>query len=120
MSCCDPKTICDAETIEHCRLQLLEEKKSLMARVQTNIIPVVDGFEEEDKPEILSYHDATAPLRVKRLREVQASLERIKKGTFGICVGCGGQISSERLKAAPAAPDCTVCHIKNRSHNTGK
>jgi DnaK suppressor protein len=49
----------------------------------------------------------------KRLKEIDSALEKIKKGTFGICEKCQKEIETERLKANPAAKVCLKC--KNAS-----
>ncbi len=41
-----------------------------------------------------------------RLRDVNDALERIEKGTFGMCEVCGEEIDAERLEANPAATTC--------------
>lgn len=41
-----------------------------------------------------------------RLRDVDAALEKIEKGTYGICEVGGEEISLERLKANPSARTC--------------
>ena len=43
------------------------------------------------------------------LRAIDAALDRIANGTFGICVKCGREISQERLKAVPYTPFCREC-----------
>ncbi|WP_144575292.1 TraR/DksA C4-type zinc finger protein [Agrobacterium sp. DE0009] len=43
------------------------------------------------------------------LRAIDAALDRIANGTFGICVKCGREISPERLKAVPYTPFCRGC-----------
>lgn len=43
------------------------------------------------------------------LRAIDAALDRIANGTFGICVKCGKRISQERLKAVPYTPFCREC-----------
>jgi RNA polymerase-binding protein DksA len=35
------------------------------------------------------------------LREIDAALQRIEDGTYGVCEGCGKQIEEERLEAIP-------------------
>ena len=37
------------------------------------------------------------------LREVQAALERLDAGTYGLCLRCGEAIDPQRLKALPTA-----------------
>jgi RNA polymerase-binding protein DksA len=43
------------------------------------------------------------------LTHLDKALERIEDGTFGVCRGCGGEISKERLEAVPNATMCVVC-----------
>lgn len=47
------------------------------------------------------------------LRAIEAALDRIARGTFGICVRCGGEISRERLAAVPHAALCERCIAGN-------
>lgn len=41
-----------------------------------------------------------------RLLEVDAALNRIEVGSYGVCRVCGGKIEDARLHANPAAPTC--------------
>ena len=43
------------------------------------------------------------------LAECVAALERIERGKFGKCEGCGRAIALTRLHAAPYARDCIRC-----------
>jgi DnaK suppressor protein len=43
------------------------------------------------------------------LAEVNAALDRIDLGTFGICEGCGKAIPRDRLRALPYARRCVGC-----------
>ena len=54
-------------------------------------------LEERERQKVL--HDTANNL----LAEVNEALERIKKGTYGVCVDTGEPISYERLKALPYA-----------------
>ncbi len=46
------------------------------------------------------------------IKKIEASLEAIEDGTYGICLDCEEPISIERLKARPMTNYCIVC--KNR------
>ena len=46
------------------------------------------------------------------LRAIDAALQRIEDGTFGICETCGQPISEERLEAIPYATQCIDCRRK--------
>ncbi len=43
------------------------------------------------------------------LYHIDEALARIEKGDYGKCVGCGKQISYDRLKAVPHARFCIEC-----------
>jgi len=45
----------------------------------------------------------------KYVEHIDAALERIKNGTFGICQKCGEEIGRERLDAVPHATMCIQC-----------
>ena len=49
------------------------------------------------------------------LRDVEAALERMDAGTYGICLRCGEPISGERLEALPWAALCIDCKQKGLS-----
>ena len=40
---------------------------------------------------------------VRELRDIDAALERMRDGSYGECLQCGGEIEFERLKAYPTA-----------------
>jgi len=46
----------------------------------------------------------------KQLRDVNAALEKIEKGAYGICESCGKKISNDRLNASPEAKTCVQCN----------
>jgi DnaK suppressor protein len=58
----------------------------------------------------------TANLRSRTLREIDSALARCAGGTYGVCEGCGEDISSNRLKAIPWARYCLSCQ-ERRSRN---
>ncbi|MCX9192841.1 hypothetical protein C3Y87_15745 [Carbonactinospora thermoautotrophica] len=43
------------------------------------------------------------------LAEVEAALERIEQGTYGLCESCGEPIAPERLEIVPQARYCVTC-----------
>ena len=44
-----------------------------------------------------------------KLRELEAVLQRIGEGTYGVCEACGQAIEPERLEALPTATLCIAC-----------
>lgn len=43
------------------------------------------------------------------LGEIDGALERISKGSFGVCLQCGQRIPDDRLEAIPWAGRCMKC-----------
>ena len=58
----------------------------------------------------------TADLRSQMLKEIDRALERVARGSYGVCEGCGHDISPARLKAIAWARYCVVCQ-ELRSRN---
>jgi RNA polymerase-binding transcription factor DksA len=58
--------------------------------------------------------DALAQQAVHHLAEVDAALERLRTGAYGVCERCGGQIPAERLEVRPVARTCVACVSTHR------
>lgn len=43
------------------------------------------------------------------LRQVRAALQRVREGSFGICIECDVEIGPKRLTAVPWAARCIQC-----------
>jgi len=52
---------------------------------------------------------------VTLLREIEAALDRMREGTYGVCMECGLPLSRKRLEALPWARYCVSCQ---ESRNT--
>jgi len=44
-----------------------------------------------------------------KLEKLEAALQRMEEGTYGVCEACGGAIEPERLAALPTATLCVAC-----------
>ena len=62
-----------------------------------------DENEVADKLEELEENTGIMNQLEKQLSEVVAALDRIEKGTYGICEVCGKPIEEERLMANPSS-----------------
>jgi DnaK suppressor protein len=60
---------------------------------------------ESDRNFLLRIRDRERKLILK----IEEALDRIEKGTFGICEVCGEEISEERLQARPVTTLCIDC-----------
>lgn len=43
------------------------------------------------------------------IARIKAALQRLRAGTYGDCVRCGGEISAARLEVLPDTPFCKSC-----------
>jgi len=43
------------------------------------------------------------------MRDIEAALQRIKNGEYGVCTDCGDDVGFPRLQAYPTAKRCIVC-----------
>lgn len=72
-----------------------------------NHMSEVDDWVEAD---LLNDTDiAQCNLELAELREVEAALQRIKSGSYGVCIDCGESISSGRMSANLVAQRCLDC-----------
>jgi DnaK suppressor protein len=93
---------------------ILERKQAELVRVLQKLddIAIETSADEMDQIQYASERDL-AIRNVDRdsalLRQVKASLRRIRDGSFGVCVECDEAISPKRLAAVPWAPRCIRC-----------
>lgn len=43
------------------------------------------------------------------MRDIEAALQRIRNGEYGVCIDCGDAVTFPRLMAYPTAKRCIVC-----------
>ncbi len=56
----------------------------------------------------------------KLIKKVKKALEKLDKGTYGICERCGNKIGIERLKARPVTSLCIECKSKQEKEERAK
>ena len=112
------------EGIERIRQQLLRRREDLrsvgeMAAAGTRIVEL-----DHSRIGRLSRADAlqsqAMSLEVKRrrgleLQRLEAALQRIDAGTFGICTRCEEDVGMRRLEANPTAVLCIDCATRGSS-----
>ena len=50
------------------------------------------------------------------IRDIEAALQRIKNGEYGVCIDCGEDVAFPRLMAYPTAKRCIVCQEQREKH----
>lgn len=110
-----------ADKYKKARERLESELKRLtdeMAQMQTSASTGEErregspfGKREEEATETLELEKRlTLENRVRQdIAEVEHALDKIEKGTYGLCDNCGQPISEERLEALPQAVLCIKC-----------
>jgi len=100
--------------------QLQEQAKILKDRMSTNAASVVAYREASGDYGDMSEQSQQEWLFVNRNRAtttelslIEAALQRIKDGTYGICAHCEEPISAQRLRAVPWAKYCIQCEDSN-------
>jgi RNA polymerase-binding transcription factor DksA len=106
----------DAREIEEARQKLLKMREQWARRLtaieadRRRSGELEKDFEEQatqrENDEVLDGLDETGRHEVEG---IDAALDRIEAGTFGICVVCEETIPSARIAAAPAAIRCKDC-----------
>lgn len=73
--------------------------------------PDIGAEDEENALEVAMYSDRISLENVleKILRDINAALENMKNGTYGICKYCDKEISEARLRARPVSSACVKC-----------
>jgi DnaK suppressor protein len=65
-----------------------------------------DNYEQEFTLSLMESDEVT-------LDSIEAAIEKIEDGMYGLCEDCAGPISKARLNAIPYAPLCIKCAQKH-------
>lgn len=114
-------------TIKEIEKQLLTKKKQILADLgdlsrpdnheaddRSTKFPEYGDKPDENAQEISDYTTSVATEKVleKSLADIESALDRIKKGTYGVCKYCGNPIAEKRLLARPTANSCVNCKME--------
>jgi RNA polymerase-binding transcription factor DksA len=97
-------------------LAALEECTSEAGNERPDSADGIGETEHVAHAEQVELSERVAALTVDALHRVDAALERLTAGVYGICVSCGGPIASARLEALPAAEMCIGCQGRQEVH----
>jgi RNA polymerase-binding transcription factor DksA len=69
---------------------------------------------DENASEVEEYTDNLALENAleRKLKDISIALDKMEKGTYGICDNCHEEIGTERLQIYPAARTCMKCGKK--------
>ncbi|HEY1219323.1 MAG: TraR/DksA family transcriptional regulator [Bryobacteraceae bacterium] len=96
------------------REMLLSKRQDVMAGlgIKFDTLAKMGRVAEEDQAQLT--HDEFVSLRLNRLdylqlRMIEAALDRLDSGDYGICQACEEPMPAKRLKALPWARYCVGC-----------
>jgi DnaK suppressor protein len=101
---------------------LLKKRSELLASVRREPDALVTSIRTPDvdefavKSAMQDVAAVTLDLRSRMLKDIERSLKQLAEGTYGVCEGCGEEISANRLQALPWARYCLTCQ-ELRSRN---
>lgn len=114
----------DPKALEECKHKLRQLRERLLAEVQHGEESILEAAqspgEDSHLPTHAADHDsgaleanmATTQQQTEILEAVDAALERISAGVYGVCEECEGRIAPLRLEAIPYTPYCFNCASK--------
>lgn len=108
--------------------QLIEARKQLLGRIAEERGGLVsradlaaDHFDNsfQSRAQIQTERETEFALNeheTAQLGDIDAALERLQSGTYGICMDCGVNIPTARLNAYPTAKRCRDCQVEVEKH----
>jgi RNA polymerase-binding protein DksA len=89
----------------------LSELQTHLAKVDRELHKALPA-DSEDQAIELENQEALEVIKnteTTEIHQIEAALQRISEGTYGICAKCGEPIDPRRLKALPTAATCISC-----------
>ncbi len=114
------KRIKPEEIIKAAKKTLLDMREKLLAEVLGKSLPEdlarpLDIGDEGDRADSERTHEVSILLSSRekdKILAIDAALEKIQEGTYGVCEECGEEIGVGRLKAMPLAKLCVSCQSR--------
>jgi DnaK suppressor protein len=102
------------ERLEELRREHREELRVRLGELRIALSPddAVDVNDLEalcDNSSSTGISAAIVGMTSRTLQDIEAALDRLENGTYGICFDCGAEIPAARLRAMPFAERCRGC-----------
>lgn len=105
-----------AQELSRRRAALLKEVAANQDEVAAIIAQQESEFEEAAQNDRIARLTTRLGERDRqKIREIDDALDRMSKGEYGKCAGCGRQIATQRLRALPTAMPCIKCAAARES-----
>jgi DnaK suppressor protein len=103
-----------AQEVEQIRGRLAQQKAEMQKRVTTIHEHARDPLEQDSAEQAaqlgnVAVVSALESEAIQQISEIEAAMQRLDNGTYGVCFACGEPISEGRLRVRPAATQCLDC-----------
>jgi DnaK suppressor protein len=104
----------NAKALARYRRQLIAIQRDLVSRVievedeleQASRVDEVEPMDRVQADVLAESLELLDDLGREQMEAAEAALERIERGTYGVCVDCGKEIPPARLDAVPSTERC--------------
>lgn len=100
------------------RLELIEQQATQLSALNSPERHHLADLEEMSDIADIDSVCAIVDISTSTLVDVDAALEKIAEGTYGICEQCGKGIHPDRLEVLPFAALCVKCQRKREERQT--
>ncbi len=116
----------DDKFVSEVKEKLIEQREEILRSLaeqsdeMKNLVkPIESGDEADVASDVIdrTMLDALGAQNSLRLKQIEAALERIRTGKYGICLSCGKEIPQARLEALPYAFLCVNCAAQAERRN---
>jgi DnaK suppressor protein len=98
------------DVLARIRADLERERDELRSQLEEQGIDYDENFADSGQVAAEQGENrALVSLLEETLEEVERALAKLDEGGYGVCEGCGKQISEARLEAMPATRHCIDC-----------
>ena len=101
----------ESDTIRNRLIQLKSELQNRVSSIHEHARDPLEQDSAEQAAQLgnVAVVSALESEAVSELADIEAALQRLEAGTYGVCVSCGEPIGEGRLKVRPAATQCRDC-----------
>jgi len=102
---------------------LVEMKKEILEALQERVNSsnineqreIGDVFDDADLEQSREFNILLTAREKQKVQQIEAALQKMGTGNYGLCEECGEEIPIGRLKALPFATLCVKCKSKQES-----
>ena len=86
-----------------------ETREEMSPEHKASFIDIAEASGDAIADAFVDTENAIIGIHLEKARDLNAALDRIQMGVYGICIDCGEKVDSKRLAAYPTAKRCIEC-----------